>query len=112
MCIRDRSKHNFDLLSDYLSYKQRIPPERIKGTEISLSNILDVVLKKRYINLPSGFCCTLAKLIYISELYSSSIQNYHLEHRSMIDEIILNIKSELMYESCLLYTSWTFDWAY
>lgn len=98
----NESKHNFDLLSDYLSYKQRIPPERIKGTEISLSNILDVVLKKRYINLPSGFCCTLAKLIYISELYSSSIQNYHLEHRSMIDEIILNIKSELMYESMIV----------
>lgn len=96
------SKHNFDLLSDYLSYKQRIPPERIKGTEMSLSNILDVVLKKRYINLPSGFCCTLAKLIYINELYSSSIQNWHSEHHLMIDEVLSQMKIEFMYESMIV----------
>lgn len=98
----NESQHNFDLLGDYLSYKQRIPPERIKGTEISLSNILDVVLKKRYINLPSGFCCTLAKLIYVSDMYSSSIQNYHQEHHSMLDDIISHMKTDLMYETMIV----------
>ncbi len=98
----NESKHNFDLLSEYISYKQRILPERIKGIEVSLNNILDIVLKKRYINLPSGFSCTLAKLIYIYELYSSSIQNWHHENHQVIDDILSQMKTKLMYESMIV----------
>lgn len=96
------SKHNFDLLGDYLSYKQRIPPVRIKGTEISLSNILDIVLKKRYMNLPSGFCCTLAKLIYIHDLYSSSIQKWRQDNRNLIDDALNQMKTHLFNESMIV----------
>lgn len=96
------SKHNFDLLGDYLSYKQRIPPDRIKGTEISLSNILDIVLKKRYMNLPSGFCCTLAKLIYIHDLYSSSIQKWQQDNRNLIDDVMNQMKVHLLNESMIV----------
>lgn len=98
----NESKHNFDLLSDYLSYKQRIPPERIKGTEISLSNMMDIVLKKRYINLPSGFCTTLAKLIYINDLYSSSIQKWQQDNRNLIDDVLSQMKEHLFNESLIV----------
>lgn len=96
------SKHHLDLLNDYLSFKQRIPPERIKGTEISISNILDVILKKRFINLPSGFCGMLAKLIYMNELYSSSIDKWQIKQKQVIDLIKVKLKTELMYESMIV----------
>lgn len=96
------SKHNFDLLTEYLSYKQRITPEIIKGTEISLSHILDIVLKKRYMNLPSGFCCTLAKLIYINELYSSSIKKWRQDNRNIIDDVLSQMKMNLLNETMIV----------
>ncbi|MEG0365188.1 MAG: PRD domain-containing protein [Coprobacillus sp.] len=96
------SKHNFDLLTEYLSYKQRIAPERIKGTEISLSHILDIVLKKRYMSLPSGFCCTLAKLIYINELYSSSIKKWRQDNRNIIDDVLSQMKMNLLNETMIV----------
>jgi len=95
-------KHNFDLLSDYLSYKQRIAPDRIKGIEISLSNIIDTILKKRYMNLPSGFSATLAKLIYIHELYDASISKWQQQNRSAIDEVFHRMKSNCMNEALIV----------
>ena len=85
------SKHIFDLLSDYLSFKQRIPSEKIQGVETSLNHILDIILKKRFMNLPSGFCCITAKLIYINEIYSSSISKWQQSYRSQIDKVINRI---------------------
>lgn len=96
------SKHSFDLLGDYLSYKQRILPEQIKGIETSFSNIIDIVLKKRYMNLPSGFCCTIAKLIYINDMYSSSIQRWCQENRTLIDEALLALNNHLVNESMIV----------
>lgn len=95
-------KHNFDLLSDYLSYKQRITPDRIKGIEISLSHIIDIVLKKHFMNLPSGFSCTLAKLIYINELYIASITKWQQDNRTIIDEVINRLKSNCMNEALIV----------
>lgn len=91
-------KHNFDLLSDYLSFKQRILPEKIQGIETSLNHILDVILKRRFMNLPSGFCTTLAKLIYINELYSASVIKWQQDHRSHLDEVNNCIKEKLFSE--------------
>ncbi|MFV0394330.1 MAG: PRD domain-containing protein [Coprobacillaceae bacterium] len=96
------SKQNFDLLSDYLSYKRRIPPERIKGIEISLSNIFDVVLKKRYINLPSGFGCTLAKLIYVNGLFSASIKQWSHEQRFIIGDVLKQLNNDYINESMIV----------
>lgn len=95
-------KHNFDLLSDYLSYKQRIAPERIKGIEISLSNIIDTVLKKRYMNLPSGFSSTLSKLIYINNLYDASISKWQQENHMDITEILRSMKAHYMNEAMIV----------
>ncbi len=95
-------KHNFDLLSDYLSYKQRITPERIKGIEISLSHIIDIVLKKHFMNLPSGFSCTLAKLIYINDLYIASITKWQQDNWTIIDEVINRLKSNCMNEALIV----------
>lgn len=92
------SKHNFDLLSDYLSFKQRIAPERIQGIETSLNHILDIILKKRFMNLPSGFCINLAKLVYVNELYSSSIARWIQDNRNDLDEIVNRIKEDLLSE--------------
>lgn len=92
------SKHIFDLLSDYLSFKQRIPSEKIQGVETSLNHILDIILKKRFMNLPSGFCCITAKLIYINEIYSSSISKWQQSYRSQIDKVINRINEELLSE--------------
>lgn len=91
-------KHGFDLLSDYLSFKQRIIPEKIQGIEISLNHILDVILKKRFMNLPSGFCCILAKLIYVNELYPVSVLKWQQNHRSQLDEAMKTIKNQLFNE--------------
>lgn len=95
-------KHNFDLLSEYLSYKQRIAPDRIKGIEISLTNIIDAILKKRFMNLPSGFSCALAKLIYIHELYGDSILKWQQKNRGMIDDVLIRIKENCMNESLIV----------
>lgn len=92
------SKHYFDLLNDYLSFKQRIPPERIQGIETSLNNIVDILIKKRFINLPSGFCCSVAKLIYMNDLYSSSIEKWQKKNRRMIDEVINKMRDSLCNE--------------
>lgn len=95
-------KHNFDLLSEYLSYKQRIAPDRIKGIEISLSNIIDAVLKKRFMNLPSGFSSGLAKLIYIHELYDASISKWQQQNRGAIDDVLIRMKENCMNESLIV----------
>ena len=97
----NESKHNFDLLSDYLSYKQKYH-ERIKGTEMSLSHVMVNAKKKRYINLPSGFCTTLAKLIYINDLYSSSIQKWQQDNRNLIDDVLSQMKEHLFNESLIV----------
>lgn len=96
------AKHHFDLLSDFLSYKQRIAPDRIKGIEISLSHIFDTVLKKRYMNLPSGFSYTFAKLMYINELYHSSIYKWQQKNHLNIDNVLMRLKENCINESLIV----------
>ncbi len=96
------AQHHFDLLSDFLSYKQRVAPERIKGIEISLSNIFDTILKKRYMNLPSGFSYTFAKLMYMNELYHSSINKWQQRNRFDIDNILTQLKEHCINETLIV----------
>lgn len=100
--LLEECKHNFDLLSDFLSYKQRVAPDRIKGVEISLSNIFSTVLEKRYMNLPSSFRYTFAKLMYINELYHSSIYKWQQKNRLDIDDILIHLKESCMNESLIV----------
>lgn len=96
------AKHHFDLLSDFLSYKQRVAPERIKGIEISLSNIFDTILKKRYMNLPSGFSYAFAKLMYINELYHSSIYKWLQKNHFDIDSVLTQLKENCINETLIV----------
>ncbi len=100
-CFKE-SKHNFDLLIDYLSFKQRVPPEKIQGMETFLSNLFETILKKKFLNLPSGFCCTMAKVMYISDIYRSSFSKWIQKHRAVIDGALFSMRDNCVREALIV----------
>lgn len=98
----EESKKNIDLLNEFLSYKQRIPPEKVKTTEIFLNNLLDILLKKRFINLPNGLSAMLAKLLYISDIYQSSMENWAQKKQSELDDYLLKLQKTFPDEALII----------
>ena len=92
------SKHSFDLLVEYLSFKQRVPPEKIQGMETFLANLFEVIVMKKFVNLPSGFCFNLAKVMYIGSLYRSSFDKWIQKHKTMIDGALSSMRANCVRE--------------
>lgn len=96
------SKHSFDLLVEYLSFKQRVPPEKIQGMETFLANLFEVIVKKKFVNLPSGFCFNLAKVMYIGSLYRSSFDKWIQKHKAMIDGALSSMRANCVREALIV----------
>ncbi len=96
-----RGKRQLELLNDYLSYEQRIPAEKIKELEASIGNILDVVVKKRYITLPGSFSSVLAKILYIHDIYEITLNKWEAEKQGSLEEILMLLRQHFNYESMI-----------
>lgn len=96
------SKHSFDLLIEYLSFKQRVPPEKIQGMETFLVNLFEVIVKKKFVNLPGGFCFNLAKVMYTSSLYRSSFDKWIQKHRAMIEGALSSMRANCVREALIV----------
>lgn len=94
-------EHVLDRLFDYLLYKQKSEMGQIKGMEVSLNNILNIVLKRRFINIPSNFSFVIAKLMFFHEQYSSSMEHWHQAHMGKMDKLMSHLKQNLLGESMI-----------
>lgn len=95
-------EHSFDRLSDYLLYKQKSSMNQLKGIEVSINTIMDLVLKRRFINIPANYSFLIAKLICLYEQYENSIEQWHRDQRKRLDLILTNLKEHLLGESMIV----------
>lgn len=94
-------EHALSRLSDYLLYKQKSEMSQIKGLDVSLNNILDIVLKRRFINIPSNFSFIIAKLFYFHDQYDSSIATWRHQQKIKLDKTIKILKEHMLGETMI-----------
>lgn len=89
-------------LYDYLLYKQKAEISHMKGMEVSLTNILDTVVKRRFINLPANFSFIITKLIYFYKQYQSTISKWQSEHSGKLLILKKKLKEALLGETMIV----------
>lgn len=100
--LSNDAKRVFDLLIEYLSFKHRIQPESIQDIETSLALVLDAIGKHKYINLPVRISNSLAKLLYIDDMYTMSLKEWESKNKSEIEKAIVRLKNDFANEYRLM----------
>lgn len=95
--VMENAKKNIDLLNDHLSYKQKILGSEVKNIEVLVSNLLDLLSRHRYVNLPGNFSTVISRILYLEELYASSVEKWNEKNQKAMDAIYALLQDEVTY---------------
>jgi sigma-54 dependent transcriptional regulator of gfr operon len=59
----------------------------LQGIEVSLANIVNSTIQRRFINIPGNFSFAVAKLVYIYDQYDITFQAWERKHASDLEKI-------------------------
>lgn len=95
--ILEKARKNADLFNDYLSYKQKVLGHEVKNIEVLVSNILDLLSRHRYVNLPGNFSGVISRVLYLEDLYSSSMEKWNEKNRRKLEHIASLLQDKVTY---------------
>ena len=59
----------------------------LQGIEVTLANIVNTTIQRRFINIPGNFSFVVAKLVYIYDQYDSTFQRWQQTHAADLEKI-------------------------
>ena len=74
----------------------------INGAQTALSNIIDIVVRRRLINIPSNFTVTFAYLIALCSNYSLSVERWEKVNEVRLSKLTTNLHRSLVSEAIVV----------
>lgn len=84
--LRNASKIVENLMR-HLIYQQQIESAHLLGIEESLANIIDIVMRRRFMSVPTEFRFMASKLFYYCDKYPNNIDKWLKDHETEIQRL-------------------------